>query len=94
LNERSFHSFYALAASKSYDTLEPSHYEFLKQSNCYLANNLDDKLYFKEINKSFEDIGFTKTEVDKIWNLMSSILKLGNITFVDANHIVDESKTC
>jgi myosin heavy subunit len=46
-NERSFHAFYALTASKSYETKGPENYIYLKQSGCYTATNIDDSAYFK-----------------------------------------------
>ncbi|CAM6006312.1 unnamed protein product [Sphagnum balticum] len=59
-NERSFHAFYALTAARKHHTLEASHYAYLRQSGCYTANGVDDLKYFGEINKSMEEIGFSK----------------------------------
>lgn len=73
-NERTFHAFYALTSSKEYQAKEPSTYAFLKQSGMYKAANIDDADYFKEINKSMAEIGFTQNEIDKIWSLVWSIL--------------------
>ncbi|CAM6000777.1 unnamed protein product [Sphagnum balticum] len=59
-NERSFHVFYALTAARKYDTLEASNYGYLRQSGCYTASGVDDLKYFADINKSMDDIGFSK----------------------------------
>ena len=61
-NERTYHAFYALSASKAFGVKEPKYYNYLKQSGCYTAANIDDAKYFKEINNSMDEIGFNKTE--------------------------------
>lgn len=78
-NERTFHAFYALSASGSYGVQAPQHYNYLKQSSCYKAANIDDATYFKEINASMDEIGFKKDEQKKIWSIVASILDLGNL---------------
>ena len=59
-NERTYHAFYALTASRAYGTSEPEKYNYLKQSGCYTASNINDANYFKDINNSMEEIGFEK----------------------------------
>lgn len=88
-NERSFHSFYALVASNKYNMKSASHYELLKQSGCYESTHINDGRYYTEINDAFSSIGFTDTEIDRIWVLVGCILKLGNVNFDDCNHLVD-----
>lgn len=39
-------------------------------------------------------IGFTKEDQNKIWELLSSILELGNIEFNDREHLDNEQKPC
>jgi myosin heavy subunit len=46
-DERTYHAFYALTASKAYGVKEAQTYNFLKQSGCYTAANIDDARYFK-----------------------------------------------
>jgi myosin-5 len=93
-NERTYHAFYALAASGSYGVKKPQHYKYLNQSECYTASNIDDAKYFKEINSSMTEIGFNKDEIDKIWSLVAAILELGNLEFDDKRHHTNESNPC
>jgi myosin heavy subunit len=93
-NERTFHSFYALIASRKYNMRNASDYELLKQSNCYESTHINDGRYFEEINSAFASIGFDPKEIDRIWILVGSILMLGNINFDETNHLIDESKPC
>lgn len=41
-----------------------------------------------------DNIGFTAEEKRKIWELLGSILELGNIEFDDTAHQEHESKNC
>lgn len=60
----------------------------------YKAANIDDADYFKEINKSMAEIGFTQNEIDKIWSLVWSILQFGNLGFKDEKHQINENECC
>lgn len=88
-NERTFHAFYTLTASGKYGAKEASKYAFLHQSGTYVAANIDDAKYFIEINKSMEEIGFTEAEQSKIWELVWSVLELGNLEFKDTKHLAN-----
>ena len=57
-------------------------------------NNINDAEYFTEINASMDQIGFSKKEKDKIWQLLISILQLGNLEFDDKNHQNNENMPC
>jgi myosin V len=59
-NERTYHAFYALTAARAFGAREPQHYNYLNQSKCYTATNIDDAKYFKEINTSMDEIGFSR----------------------------------
>jgi myosin heavy subunit len=61
-NERTYHAFYALTASRSFGAKGPENYQYLKQSSCYQAANIDDAKYFTEINNSMNEIGFDKKD--------------------------------
>ena len=74
LNERTYHAFYALTASRNFGVKNPEKYKYLNQSKCYSAANIDDTRYFKEICGSMDQIGFSKEEQDKIWMLLVAIL--------------------
>lgn len=42
-NERNFHIFYALTASGIMGAKPAKEYSYLKKSECYTANNINDK---------------------------------------------------
>ena len=43
---------------------------------------------------SEESIGFTNEEISKIFKLLAAILELGNISFDDSSHLINESTPC
>jgi myosin heavy subunit len=92
--ERNFHVFYALIASKIMPLNEPKDYKYLSRSKCYESSGINDKQYFDEIQEAMSSIGFSGKEQRKIWELLHSILELGNIEFDDSVHKEDESKPC
>ena len=59
VGERNYHVFYHLlkgadAKMKAdLDLAEPKHYEYLKKSECYEVNTIDDKELFLEVSNSF-----------------------------------------
>lgn len=67
--------------------MAPEKYNYLKKSKCYNAGNIDDRKYFKEIEECMNRIGFTNNQQNKIWELLKSILELGNIEFDDKDHL-------
>ena len=58
--ERSYHAFYALAASGRPGIRKPDQYSYLRQSGCYTASHINDAAYFKEIKVSMSEIGFSE----------------------------------
>lgn len=40
------------------------------------------------------NLGFTDKEQNKIWQLLSSILEVGNLEFDDSVHVEDPQKPC
>lgn len=100
--ERSFHIFYNLLAGASqqdrskYHLREPSAYHYLRQSNCFTVDGMDDVQDFHEVVQAMDIIGITKEEQSNIWGMLSGILNLGNVSFTmdnnDASHIADENQ--
>ena len=43
---------------------------------------MDDRKLFKDVELAMKSVGFAENEVKSIWQLMSAILNLGNVTFV------------
>lgn len=65
---------------------KPQEYKYLERSKCFEAAGLNDREFFKEIKSSMTNIGFSDKEQNKIWELLSSILELGNLEFDDSAH--------
>ncbi|ORX35119.1 glycosyltransferase family 2 protein [Kockovaella imperatae] len=91
-DERSFHVFYQLLAGASpgerdaLDLEDPSSYAVLAQSGCYrLPGGLfsDDAAQLGELRAAFASLGFKSKHVQSIFSLLTTILLLSNLTFVD-----------
>ncbi len=83
-----------MAASGRHHIGAAQEYQLLKQSHCYNSTHIDDSQYYDQINKSFLQIGFEERSITKIWDILASILELGNIDFDETSHLIDESQPC
>ena len=88
--ERSFHFFYHLLACNDdallnslFLTKDPSKYNYLNVSDCVHINTIDDAKLYKETMECFNLVGFSKEEIDCILKIVSAVLLLGNVKFVD-----------
>ncbi|XP_041372192.1 unconventional myosin-Ib-like [Gigantopelta aegis] len=86
--ERSFHIFYQLLSGADKSLLEslmltpdPEKYTFLR-NGCTEVSSIDDKGNFEKIRSGMQVIGFSETEVESVFQLVASILKLGNLQLV------------
>jgi myosin-1 len=59
----------------------PDHYSFLKLGGNAQLETIDDKSNFLATKKAMEVIGFTADELTAVFQLVSSVLKLGNVHF-------------
>ncbi|XP_061616421.1 unconventional myosin-Ig isoform X3 [Phyllopteryx taeniolatus] len=85
--ERNFHSFYQLLQGGSAETLasfhlqnEPSVYVYTKEGAAATTCNNDHSSH-KAVVHALEVIGFSKEEIQSIYQILASILHLGNIHF-------------
>jgi len=92
--ERSFHIFYQLLSGADTSFLKslklqrnPEHYTFLKSGGCAHVDSINDKLNYTVTRKAMQMIGFKKEEVTAVFQLLSSVLKLGNIHFQHHSNI-------
>ncbi|XP_069762513.1 unconventional myosin-Ib-like isoform X2 [Narcine bancroftii] len=84
--ERNFHIFYQLLAGGSSELLE--HLNMLRDCNRYIylisdktsLNGVNDAASFDTVKAAMNIIGFEKSEVDSVWEMVAVVLKLGNIT--------------
>jgi myosin-1 len=86
--ERSFHIFYFLLygandKERQYCGLSasPDHYEYLSNSKCFKVPGMDDQREFAHVKRAMEVIGIDENEQMAIFQLLTLILNLGNISF-------------
>lgn len=95
--ERNFHVFYCLQSHPSrtqYGLVNGEKYQILEQSGCYEAEGINDKENFECVDDSLKKIGFSVEEVKRIWEVVASILLLGNVSFTDTEHLKDVNNSC
>lgn len=94
-DERNFHIFYQFTKGASQQQREmfgiqtPETYVYTSASKCTSVNSIDDVKDFAETLKAMETIGLGSAEQDQILKLLSAILWIGNIDFLEA----DDSST-
>ncbi|XP_060583585.1 unconventional myosin-Ia-like isoform X7 [Ruditapes philippinarum] len=86
--ERNFHIFYQLLAGADPTFLEtlklspkPESYGFLNKSGCITVDTIDDAREFNLVKTGMEVIGFYRAEINEVFQLVASVLKLGNVEF-------------
>jgi myosin heavy subunit len=83
--ERNYHVFYYLLNSTwrdSYGLHSPEDYHFLSQSGCYTIDGVDDAHEFEVLLQAYTDLGFSQEEIIWVFELVATVLQLGNIEFV------------
>lgn len=94
-NERNFHIFYQYTKGapqryrEMYGVQTPDVYTYTSKSGCTSVNGIDDVKDFNETLRVMGIIGLSQQEQDDIFKMLSAILWLGNVTFVEA----DDSST-
>ncbi|CAG8672634.1 21629_t:CDS:2, partial [Dentiscutata erythropus] len=90
-NERNFHVFYYLIAGASQEEkahlhlTEISQYRYLNVAKG-VRSSIDDVDNFNELKQALKSLGFHKKHVAQMFQLLASILHLGNLQFIqDAN---------
>lgn len=90
--ERTFHIFYQMLAGATPDEREelglddPDTYALLASSNCYrlpAGPFSDDSTQLGELRASFAALGFKAKHVRSIFGVLTAILVLSNLTFMD-----------
>ncbi|CAH02483.1 myosin family protein [Kluyveromyces lactis] len=90
-NERNFHIFYQFTKGASdtyrqnFGVLQPDQYIYTSASGCTSVDTIDDLHDYQETIKAMQVIGLSQEEQDQIFRMLSAILWIGNVTFVENN---------
>ncbi|ODQ44208.1 hypothetical protein PICMEDRAFT_18465 [Pichia membranifaciens NRRL Y-2026] len=88
-NERNFHIFYQLTKAaddnyrQTYGIQQPEQYIYTASAGCTTVDSINDTTDFADTLKAMETIGLSKDEMDNVFRLLSGILWIGNISFVE-----------
>ena len=99
-SERNYHIFYHLlkgANKNDLDALgliEMKNYEYLNKSKCYEVDTINDIELYKEIQQSFLIMKFQANEIKAIWELVATVLHLGNIDYDENTFDSQNNKPC
>lgn len=100
-NERNFHIFYQLCATKNDDLhkklgiVNMSRFSYLNKSGCYDVDGLNDQNDFKEVLNAMKTIKISDSDQLNIFKLIAGILHLGNVVFkTESNYAQPESYEC
>ncbi|XP_020244632.1 myosin-1-like isoform X2 [Asparagus officinalis] len=86
--ERSYHVFYQLCAGapallKEKLNLKAAHeYQYLKQSECVITDNIDDAKRFHELMEALNIIQISNEKQHNAFAMLAAVLWLGNIEFL------------
>ncbi|OZJ02150.1 hypothetical protein BZG36_04995 [Bifiguratus adelaidae] len=97
-DERSFHVFYALLAGLTpaektalHLDAAPNDFIYLSQSKCTLVSGRNDASALSNFRDAMRTCGLKTRQILQFFQLMSAVLHLGNITFVDAKDTADST---
>ena len=89
--ERNYHIFYQFILGSNeeekerYKIKDLEYYDYLNKG-CFDVDDMDDVENFKETKSCMEKLNFNKNEIGYIFGILSAILYLGNITFIEENN--------
>lgn len=85
--ERNFHIFYQLlagasaAAKSEFKLTKPQDFGYLNQSNCYVAEDTDDRACFEDVVRGLSCVGMDAGLQHVIFSVIAGLLHIGNIDF-------------
>ncbi|KAE8717544.1 Myosin-6 [Hibiscus syriacus] len=90
--ERNYHCFYMLCAApaediEKYKLGNPRTFHYLKQSNCYDLDGVDEYKEYLATKRAMDVVGISQEEQDAIFRVVAAILHLGNFEFVKGKEI-------
>ena len=103
--ERNYHVFYGILRFmapdklKQYgycnqgDKVDMTQFNYLKKSECFIWETINDKEFFDDTNNSFNSLGFNQEEQDAVYKMLATTLNLGNVE-IDASTWKDGDSPC
>nr|XP_018910252.1 PREDICTED: unconventional myosin-Va isoform X1 [Bemisia tabaci] len=89
--ERNYHIFYQLCASRSrYPHLkldQAKQFMYLNQEDSIAG--IDDEVCFNDTLSAFTTLGFSEADINDMLKILASILHLGNISILQGSHVGD-----
>ncbi|GAA5817346.1 hypothetical protein MFLAVUS_010890 [Mucor flavus] len=89
-NERTYHVFYSLLAGTSLNektalhiNFKPEYFHYLNQSGCITTPGWNDEIQFGDLKSALKACGFKAKTVTQIFQLLSAILHIGNLQFME-----------
>ncbi|XP_019705642.1 myosin-6 isoform X2 [Elaeis guineensis] len=84
--ERNYHCFYMLCSAppediERYKLENPRTFHYLKQSNCFELDGVDDSKEYLATRRAMDVVGISSDEQDAIFRVVAAILHLGNVEF-------------
>ncbi|GFY96253.1 P-loop containing nucleoside triphosphate hydrolases superfamily protein [Actinidia rufa] len=88
--ERNYHIFYRLCAAppevqEKYNLGSPKSFHYLKQSDCYELDGVNDADEYLATRKAMDIVGISEDKQEAIFRVVAAILHLGNIEFATCN---------
>ncbi|XP_067646670.1 unconventional myosin IC isoform X2 [Eurosta solidaginis] len=98
--ERNFHIFYQLLAGASAEELHElqlksslDSYYYLSDGQKGIVRGIDDAANFKAVQQAMSVIDFSQSEQKEVFNIVASVLHLGNVSFTEVDGIAKITKT-
>ncbi|CAM9745824.1 unnamed protein product [Ascophyllum nodosum] len=90
LNERNYHVFYQMCKGVPEDLCQSLYvgdapeFEMLRKGGVFMqSDEVDDAEEFRSLTTALFTLGVTNTEQEGLWRLLSALLHLGNIRFIE-----------
>jgi myosin-5 len=97
--ERNYHVFYGILRFmdpnrlKQYGYFQMEKYNYLKKSECFQWETIDDKEFFTDTCSSFNRLGFNQEEQDGVFKTLATVLNLGNVQ-IDSSTFIEGEQPC
>lgn len=94
--ERSYHIFYQLCVGappslrEKLNLMDANEYKYLKQSNCYSIDGVDDAEMFRTVTEALDIVHISKEDQESVFAMLAAVLWLGNVSFTvidNENHV-------